>query len=137
MKVKWRKWVKDEKRIVRLLYKKGMLPDNIQVDNLYWEYFRTNGRQRKRGCQYSFHNYLPEVHYCTYDYWGECDEHSVIENVKEGLYWKYSIGEYDTYGWPISSFTFKGRTWFIKYLKSLPTVNNDNKIRVALKRTKE
>lgn len=136
-----RKWVKEEKRIVRLLYRKGFLED-FKVNELYWaEYywFRKKTRRYKSvdGGKYRYPVYMPEVHYCTTDYWGESDEHSIVSHVLDVLYW----GNIDTTDWdeesgeyPKSTFRKMTRPQFIKYLQTLPTVVSDNKINQVLKR---
>ena len=79
-------WKKQEKRIVRLLYRKGLLSD-FKLSELYWEeYHRLRSRKKKHSRKYKNSVYAPEVHYSTTDYWGECDEHSVVGHVKEKLF---------------------------------------------------
>jgi hypothetical protein len=138
-----RRWVKEEKRIVSLLYRKGFLKD-FKVEDLYWaEYnWRTKKTYRTRpnsydGKRYRFPVFLPEVHYFTTDYWGEGDEHSIVSHVMEHLYWE----NVDTTNWdpdsgeyPKSIFnTRMTRPQFIKYLKGLPTVVPDHKINKILR----
>lgn len=133
-----RKWVKDEKRIVYLSYIKGFLKD-FKVDDLYWaEYKWVNKKKYKTG-KYKFPVYMPEVHYCSVDYWGEADEHNIVSCVLEILYW----GNIDTIDWdessgefPKSKFKPKSRKDIIKYLDSLPTVIGDKKINKVLKNKK-
>lgn len=132
-----RKWVKDEKRIVRLLYRKGFLKD-FKVTDFYWaEYNWFNKKKRKSSCgKYSYPVYMPEVHYFTTDYWGESDEHSIVSHVLDALHW----GNIDTTDWdeesgefPKSTFRKMTRPQFIKYLQALPTKVSDNKINKILK----
>jgi hypothetical protein len=80
---------------------------------------------------------MPEIHFCTSDYWGESDEHSVVNEVLERLYWEHI----DTKNWdsdsgeyPQSTFPRMTRTRFINYLKGLPTVVSDNKIKKVIKK---
>jgi hypothetical protein len=130
-----RKWVKDEKRIVRLLYRKGLLTDKLKgykLKDLYWAEYRASGRRYRSG-KYKFSEYLPEVHFCTTDYWGESDEHSVVDSETEGFYWNNLLPDEEISDeYPKSSFKFKGRVWFIKYLSKLKTVRNDSKINAVL-----
>lgn len=137
-----RKWVKDEKRIVRLLYRKGFLED-FKLNELYWaEYHwyrkKTRVYKHKDGNKYRYPVYMPEVHYSTTDYWGETNEHSVVSYVLDILYW----GNIDTTDWdeesgeyPKSTFPKMNRYQFIKYLQKLPTKVSDNKINRVLKRS--
>ncbi len=127
-----RKWVKDEKRIVRLLYRKGL----IKETDLYWAEYRHSGRTIKSpNGKYRHTVYFPEVHYCTTDYWGECDEHSIVDSILDNMHWS-DLKPWDekesTY--PESNFKYKGRAWFIRYLSKLKTVRNDSEINSILKR---
>jgi hypothetical protein len=84
---------------------------------------------------------MPEIHFSTSDYWGESDEHSVVDVVLERLYWEhidttnFDPNSYDEY--PVSTFPRMTRGQFIKYLKGLPTKVGDNKIKKVLKKTNE
>jgi ribosomal protein S8 len=138
-----RRWIKEEKRIVYLLYRKGFLKD-FKVCDLYWEEYRWHdrklykGRENKYdGKRYKYPIYLPEVHYSTSDYWGETDEHSVVSHVLEELYWRHI----DTTDWdpdsgvfPRSTFKKISRVQFIYYLKKLPTVVPNKEINKILKK---
>jgi len=138
-----RRWIKEEKRIVELLYKKGFIKGEWKLEDLYWESYHWYNRKLYKsmrcdynGKKYRFPVYMPEIHFCTTDYWGESDEHSVVGTVLETLYW----GHIDTTNWdsdsgeyPQSTFPRMTRNQFIKYLKSLPTKVGDNKINKLLK----
>jgi hypothetical protein len=138
-----RRWIKQEKRIVRLLYRKGFLKD-FKIKDLYWAEYNWLGRKKYRtkpnrydGKFYRFPVYMPEVHYCTTDYWGESDEHSIVSHVLEVLHWSNIDTENwdETSGeWPKSTFKMMTRDKFIRYLNSLPTINSDNKINRILKK---
>lgn len=133
-----RVWNKQEKRIVRLIYRKGFLSD---MPNLYWASYKETGKKYKnKGSSYSWYGCLDEVYYCTWDYWGECDEHPLVDGIIDNLTAKGipdSILEdcgYDYYkAMKHSSFQYKGRKWFIKYLEGLPTIRCDSKINKVLK----
>jgi len=140
MKKYIRKWVKDEKRLVKLFFQKGFMDKNCPpISELYWEEFRHGNRQRRRnGKVYVFYDYLPEIHYGTCDYWGEYDDHALIPEMIEGIRWANLVTEPDyelNGGWGTSNFDGKSRAWFIKYLKTLPTVNRSSAINRILKRT--
>jgi hypothetical protein len=138
-----RTWIKQEKRIVRLLYRKGLLGD-FKIRDLYWaeyNWFRSRKYKSKTnsydGKRYKYPIYMPEVHYYTSDYWGEGDEHSIVGTVLDHLYWD-NIDEENfdpTSGeWPKSLFNCgMSREQFIKYLSKLPTKVSDNKINKILK----
>lgn len=137
MSTKLRIWKKQEKRIVKLLYKKGFL-ETFKLSKLYWEEFHPLHRKKKRiknGIKYGGNVYAPEIHYSTVDYWGECDEHSLVAYIIDLLYWENAIENTvteDSFGYPDSDFKFKGRLWFINYLESLPTKRTDSKINKLL-----
>lgn len=116
MRNKVRIHIKQEKQIVQLLYKKGIL-NKKEVESLYWAEYRHLTRPRKSKEKYRLSIYLPELHFCTYDYWGEADETSIVS-------WKTG-----------SNFTrTKSRRKIIQSLKCLPTIVFDNKIREVLVR---
>jgi hypothetical protein len=133
-----RLWIKQEKRIVRLLYKKGLLTD-FKVSDLYWaEYKWINKKKYKsKHSKYKYPVYMPEVHYGTTDYWGEGDEHSIVSTILEHLYWD-NIDDEDSDPTPddFPKSTFNNgmsRQKLIKYLSKLPTKVNSNKINKILK----
>lgn len=128
-----RKWVKDEKRIVKLLYQKGFLKDSYSYDRLYWEAFRSSGRKHRHG-QYRFTTYYPEIHYCTSDYWGEYDDNCLTLTILDILYWE-GVDDFDpgTETWPKSKAKIRNRQDLLKHLKTLPTVVKDSKINKILR----
>ena len=132
-----RLWIKQEKRIVRLLYRKGLLSD-FKVSDFYWaEYHWSNKKKyRSKHSKYRYPVYMPEVHYGTTDYWGEGDEHSIVDNILQSLFWENIDDENwdSTSGeWPKSTFPRMNREQFIKYLSKLTTKVNNNKINKILK----
>ena len=142
-----RRWIKEEKRIVELLYKKGFIKGEFKLEDLYWASYNWYNKK----CYYTKHNlyngkrykrpiYMPEIHFCTTDYWGESNEYSVVDAVLQSLYWE----NIDTKNWdeesgeyPKSTFPKMSRRQFIHYLTKLPTVVGDNKIKGVLKNTNE
>jgi hypothetical protein len=83
---------------------------------------------------------MPEVHFCTSDYWGEYDEHSVVGAVLDSLYWEHvdtTNWDSDSGEYPKSTFPRMRRCQFIKYLKGLPTKVGDNKINKIVKTLKD
>lgn len=140
-----RKWVKEEKRIFRLLFRTGILlhhgPDTRgqSLDEFYyWQgYRRARIRKRKHGQKYRHAIYLPEIHYSTTDYFGEADEYAIIPRVIDYLYWG-SVSkdwEYDSESgaWPPSEFKYRGRKWFIGWLEKQPVINISTKVNRVLK----
>lgn len=143
-----RRWIKQEKQIVYLIYRKGLIiDDHIKLEDLYWAEYNWLNRKHYKGkfnmsdaIKFRYPVYMPEVHYCTTDYWGESDEHSIVDIVSQELYWKHV----DTKNWdkdsgeyPKSTFPKMTRTQFIKYLKGLPTKVADKKINKILKTCKD
>jgi hypothetical protein len=131
-------WIKQEKRIVRLLYRKGLL-DGFKLRDLYWaEHHWFRGKKYKsKNTKYKYPIYMPEVHYCTTDYWGEADEHSVVSTILDHLYWiNVDSGDLDRteYEFPKSTFNWSmSREQLINYLSKLPTKVNNNKINKILR----
>jgi len=99
-----RRWVKNEKRIIKLLYSRGLIEQ--EISELYWNaYLQINNSP-----------YLPQVHFCVTDYWGEADEHSVTDSCFEGIYWELR-GELDHLP---KDQKISSQQAQIKYLKALP-----------------
>lgn len=134
-----RVWNKQEKQIIRLLYRKGFIsPKNMK--KYYWASFKRSGKlHRPKGKRSGrkFDGYLDEVHYYTVDYWGEVDEHPVVDGIINWLIIEGLPEDLSQVDWQnvleISSFQYKGRKWFIKYLKALPTVRHDSRINKILR----
>lgn len=133
MKKHIKKWIKDEKRIIKLMYRKGLL--DFDIDELYWESYHPSKYKYDVSYGRIPTEYYPEVHFSQIDYWGECDEYGVSDTVQEGLYWDNIIGEVHDYdGIPPSTYKKKTRKDLIVYLSGLPTVINDSKINKVLNR---
>jgi hypothetical protein len=143
-----RQWIKQEKQIVYLLYRKGLIIDaHIKLEDLYWASYNWLNRKHYKtklnsygGRIYRAPIYMPEVHFCTTDYWGESDEHSIVDTVLQQLYWKHvdtRDRDEDSDKYPVSTFPKMTRTQFIKYLKSLPTKVADKKINKIIKTLKD
>jgi hypothetical protein len=70
MKKYIKKHLKDEKRILKLMYKKGIFELlGINLNDLSWETLEYGKRQRRRNRKYAFRDYLPELHVWSQDYW--------------------------------------------------------------------
>lgn len=132
-----RVWNKQEKRIVRLLYRKGF---DVDLSNLYWASYKETGKKYKpKGSTFSSLGYRDEVYFCIWDYWGECEEHSLVDTFIEMMAWENIPADVlkncddmcDVYS--RSNFQCKGRKWLIKYLSALPTVRCDSKINKILR----
>ena len=132
-----RRWIREEKQIVYLLYRKGLLKD-FKIKDLYRaEYHWHNRKHYRSSGGHRWPLYMPEVHFSTTDYWGESDEHSIVDCILQELYWAHI----DTTNWdsgsgeyPPSRFPRMERGQFIKYLKKLPTKVNNNKIKEVLRK---
>lgn len=130
-----RLWIKQEKQIVRLLYRKGLL-NEFKIKDLYWaEYYCSNKNFYTTNGGFKSRIYFPEIHYWSTNYYGEGDEHSVVSTILDYLYW----GNIDVKDWdensdtfPPSKFSRMTRQQFIEYLRKLPTKVCDNKINKVL-----
>lgn len=140
-----RKYLKQEKRIVNLLYKKGFIKEH-KVEDFYWESYKICGskKPRKRGKwknkeKYRIIIYYPQVFFGYCDYFGEWDDISIVDRVLEELYWQHAYKDEDQEDtdFPKSTFKIKDRIKIIKYLEKLPTVNSDNKIKKTTRYRKE
>lgn len=125
MKKYIKKHLKDEKRILKLMYKKGIF-EILRIDfkNLTWEYLihGKSYRRRKRKTKYVFYEHLPKLYeFVKYQYI------DVIEIFKEYLSWESRIEGFNTEsGFPINKKYLTTKT-LINYLNKLRTVNNDSK----------
>lgn len=132
-----RHWIKEEKQLVYLLYRKGLLKD-FKLEDLYWAEYNWYTRKCYRSSAgYRHPIYMPEVHFCTTDYWGESDEHSIVDTTFQYLYWENidtTNWDFDSGEYPPSKFPRMERGQLIKYLKKLPTKIGDRKINKLLKK---
>jgi hypothetical protein len=137
MKKYIRKHLKDEKRILKLMYSKGVFETlGIYLKDLAWEYLLQGKRKRRRGeNKYAFRECLPELHVWTQDYWGEGDSNSVVEILKQHIYYG-NTHDLDEDGFPLNS-KFPKTNDVIAYLLKLPTKHNDSKFNRFLKRNAE
>jgi len=137
MKKYVKKHLKDEKRILKLMYKKNTFELlDIDLNDLSWEYFLQGKRQRKRrGNNHTFIEYLPELHVLTQNYWGEGDSYSVVEHLKDHIYFT-ETNDYDEDGFPLYK-KYPKTNDVINFLLKQPTKKNDNKFNSVLKRTTE
>ena len=130
-----RKHIKDEKRILKLMYKKDIFKLlKIDFNKCAWEYL-TLGKKLRRGIKrrvYSGHVYLPQLHSYSCDYWGEWDSFSVINSFQDYLMWQLSK-DFDDNGFPINA-KYLNNKEMIKYLSKLKTVVNNGKFNKMLKR---
>lgn len=132
-----RPWVKQEKRIVKLMYRKGLI--DVDINDLYWEaYRRYSGKYN--------HNsngiYYPEIHFAVVDYWHEVDEIPLVSSFVEQRIWEgvpddklSKLCQYPDEEDIMSatSFKCKSKRWLLKWLKKQPNVRCDNKINKVLK----
>lgn len=113
MKKEIRKFLKQEKRLVKLMYRKGIFKDfniDIKRKGIGWEAF-TNG--------------LPELHDSTENYFGEGDSYSIVGRYLNTL----KLGSID--GMCIYAYTCRDKV--IKTLNRIPTKVFDSKINNFLK----
>lgn len=129
MKKYIKKHLKDEKRILKLMYKKGIFDLlNIDIKNLGWEYLLCGKTKRVRKGKniYDYKDYLPQLHEWTKDYWGEGDSFSIVGMLKDYLFWE-TAEQFDIEsGFPLNQ-KYPTTKTLINYLNKLRTVNNDSK----------
>ena len=137
MKKYIKKHLKDEKRILKLMYKKGFFKIlNIDFEDLSWELLLEGKSQRKRKGEWAYKDFLPELHVWSRDYWGECDSNSLVDCLKQYLFWE-TAKDYDLEtGFPINQ-KYPTTKFLIGYLTKLPTINNDSKFNKYLIRNDE
>lgn len=146
------KWVKTEKRIVRLMYRAGLLDNHFvkkqwvrgrgyvtvkPFDVFYWEHYHQLHKIDWNKSHGGLPPYMPEVHYCETDYWGESDEHAVTGILDFGLC-KCPIIDEETgdYLPPCKHYklALKSRYRLIVLLKTFPVKRNDHGINKVLNR---
>lgn len=135
-----RSWVKQEKRIVKLMYLKGFI--DVDINNLYWEEYKLYGkRYRSKYSGRKYQGYLPEIYFAVADYWSEAEiplvgsfvEHRIWEDIPDDRLSKLGESCMEDI-MDLSDFKYKGRRWLIKWLSGKPNVRCDNKINKILKR---
>lgn len=129
-----RKYIKQEKMILKLICKKGlMIKEDIGISAIGWASsvrgkkirLRKNSKNKYNGWRW-----LSSLNYYTFDYWGEGDECSLIDMLIY-RYWFESTTVFDDCGMPLDK--VPTREEYIKYLRSLPNINNDSRINSLLK----
>lgn len=132
-----RPWVKQEKRIVKLMYRKGLI--DVDINDLYWEAYRRYGGKYNHSSNVI---YYPEIHFAVVDYWNEVDEIPLVSSFVEQRIWEgvpddklSKLCQLSEEKNLMSATTFKckSRRWLMKWLKSQPNVRCDNKINKILK----
>jgi hypothetical protein len=133
MKKYIRKHIKDEKRILKLMYKKGIINKLINdIEDCGWGYLLKGNRQRSRKGSFNFYDYLPEFHLHTTDYWGDGDSRTLVDIFRENVMMENA--EYcEVKGYINLNKSVINTKGLIKYLNLLPTVINDNKFNKYLK----
>lgn len=127
MKKESRLYKKQEKRIVQLMYRKGIIDDlGIKLDSIIFD----GGLHRVIVDGKYYYKKLPMLFYETCDYWGECDQHEVVDYLIDNIEddWYYSEDAY------LKGAKFKSpsRPKIIEYLSSLKTKRHDSKINKVL-----
>lgn len=122
-KKKHKKTVKQEKRIVKLMYQKGLLHDFNLIDKiLYWEAYKPDG---------SKFGYIPEIHFDEIDYWGEVSEFSVIDVICDNMFgWDGEKECPKKWGGFVG---YSGRRKLLNHLNKLPTKYRKSKFNQMLR----
>lgn len=136
MDKKQRVHIKQEKVILKLLYKKGVLiKESLGIEDIGWDYSLRHKKKRLRknsANKYIGHRYIPVLHFYWFDYWGEGDSREFIEMMIDWFWYiKCDNNYFDCRGMP--KIKRPSRKDLITYLRSLPNVNNDFKINELLK----
>lgn len=106
-------------RIADLALEKGII-DKKLYDSLYFESYEIQRKPKRRNRHgYKFYRYYTELYWCSFDYWGECSEHGLIDYVWEIIFWTFSQIEAET-GEIIKPFKISSTLKLIKFLKSIP-----------------
>lgn len=138
MKKYIRKHLKTEKRILKLMYRKGVFETlHISMSDIQWEYLLTGKkhRNRKGRSPYKYRDWLPQLHVYSCDYWGECDSCSVVELYRDLLFWENAT-EFNENGFPLNSKVVSDKQ-LVEHLKALPTKNSNSKFNSLLKTNAE
>ena len=131
MKKYIKKHLKDEKRILKLMHKKGILELlEINYEDLSWEWFLDGKRERRRKRKYAFRDSLAQLHIHSQDYWGEGRCESVVSIFKE-YYWFEFAKEREAEGYPKNTI-YPTNKILVDYLLKLPTKNNNSKFNKIL-----
>jgi hypothetical protein len=133
MKKYIRKHIKDEKRILKLMYKKGIINELVNdIEDCGWAYLLKGNRQRSRNGSFNFYDYLPEFHLHTTDYWGDGDSRSLVNVFRENI--MMANADFCVVKGLIKvNKSVEDAKGLIKYLNSLPTTIRDNKFNKYLK----
>jgi hypothetical protein len=134
-----RRRIKEDKRIIILLYRKGELAFLDNIKDLYWEYYKHIGTSPKgKHRNYSRLMYLGEIHFATRDYFGETDEHGVVDMHLEHTFWEEVGEDWDGMNEIPASIRNYTRKQLIRDLKSQPNVKHGSKeINYILRCTEE
>lgn len=133
MKKYIRKHIKDEKRILKLMYKKGIINELVNdIEDCGWEYLLKGNRQRARNGSFNFYDYLPEFHLYTTDYWGDGDSQALVSIFRESVMMA-NVEYCEVNVFSNVNKSVRNAKGLIKYLNSLPTIINDNKFNKYLK----
>jgi hypothetical protein len=134
-----RRRIKEDKRIIILLYRKGKLALLCDINQLYWESYNFIGISPKgKHPKYRRLMYLAEIHFSTTDYFGETDEHAVVDMHLEYKFWEHAGEDWADMFEITASIRNYNRKQLIRDLKSLPNVKYGSKeINYILRRSSE
>lgn len=130
-----RKHVKMEKRIVRAMYRAGLLDCLLKEGRktvspnefFYWESFKRVHKSKN-----SFGVWLPGVYWCQTDYWGESDDIPVVDRFLPDC--GCEIWGEDGYTPCNHHKQCHTNTGMLKYIRSLPIKRNDHAINLVINR---
>lgn len=123
--------IKRDKRILRIMYRKGLL-DTWMDSGIHWAAYNSHNERLDHN-----HLYQIELFYWIGDYWGEWDERELISDVIDNHICdllnpndEYFKIEKEFYDWHRKHNTFRK---IMSYLRSLPTKRSDSGINKYLK----
>jgi hypothetical protein len=134
-----RRRIKEDKRIIILLYRKGELAFLDDIKDLYWEYYKHIGTSPKgKRRNYSRLMYLGEIYFSTTDYFSEEAEHGVVDMHLEHKFWEELGEDWDGMNEIPKKIQRYTRKQLIRDLKLSPNVKYGSKeINYILRRTEE
>ena len=116
---------KHYKRLVKLMYRKGILEaDNVKIEDCVWDECYGNGMDTK--------DYGPALYMFTTDYWGEGDQDLIDYNLEFILLTKeenrvWTENEHDWDHFPNRLRGIKTTLGFIKIIEKMPDVKRNKK----------
>lgn len=127
MRKQQRKDLKDEKRILKLMYRTGWI-DELAPDlaSLEWvERYTSKRVRRRKNKKISFPLTEKKLHVTSSDYWGEISSSSIVCYCREAI--SMQDAQYCPFkGWHGVNVSVRTSKGLISYLEELPILKNDS-----------